>query len=145
MVLLTKNIKEIRNSLIEFCPQIFHNHPVQFGYLYGSYSTGAVHPFSDLDIAVYSVPASKRENMMLELMLALEIDQKLPDEVKSEVRVINALPLLVKGQIVTTGILIYSRDDTLRVDFETSVRGMYFDFLPSIRNYERDYLDSALF
>jgi len=82
---------------------------------------------------------------MLELMLALEIDQKLPDEVKSEVRVINALPLLVKGQIVTTGILIYSRDDTLRVDFETSVRGMYFDFLPSIRNYERDYLDSALF
>ncbi|MCJ7594831.1 MAG: nucleotidyltransferase domain-containing protein [Desulfobacterales bacterium] len=141
MAMHRKNVEEIKSLLVRISSQIFDNHPVLFGYLYGSYATGAVHPFSDLDIAVYSARTSTREKMRLELTLALEIDERLGHRTDSEVRVINDLPLVVKGQIVTTGILIYSRDDALRADFETSVRKLYFDFLPAIRSYERQYVE----
>jgi predicted nucleotidyltransferase len=145
MALPRMNAEEIKGSLMDFSPRIFDRHPVLFGYLYGSYATGAVHPFSDLDIAVYSAQTSPRGNMRLELMLALELDEELPDGVKAEVRVINDLPLVVKGRIITTGILIYSRDDSLRADFEASVRKMYFDFQPTIRYYESVYFGTGQF
>ena len=47
----------------------------------------------------------------LELSLALRIDEKLDHAVQSEVRVLNHLPLVVKGRILADGELIYSRDE----------------------------------
>ncbi len=142
---MEKYIENIKRDLRNFSPEIFDKHPVLFAYLYGSYATGTVHPFSDLDIGVYAQGTSAREKLRLELMTALEIDERLAKGIESEVRVINELPLLLKGQIVTEGFLIYSRNDVLRVDFETSVRKAYFDFLPVIRSYERQYLESHIF
>jgi hypothetical protein len=49
---------------------------------------------------------------------------------------------VILGKIITEGVLIYSRDEVVRVDFETSVRSAYFDFLPVIQNYHRTYIDS---
>ena len=37
---------------------------------------------------------------------------------------------MVKGQVVTYGILLFARDQASRVDFETQTRMAYFDFLP---------------
>lgn len=41
-----------------------------------------------------------------------------------EVRIINNLPLMVIGKIITEGVLIFSRNEAIRVDFETSVLGV---------------------
>ena len=65
----------------------------------------------------------------------------LKTEVASEIRIINKLPLVILGNIVTEGALIYSVDEILRVDFETSVRSAFFDFLPVIRRYNSEYID----
>jgi len=132
----------IKAALRRVSAQVFEKHPVLFAYLYGSYAEGAVHPFSDLDIAVYSAEASVSGNLRLELSLALEIDATLGEGIETEVRVINHLPMVVKGRIITEGELIYSRNDELRVDFETSVRKQYFDFLPALAAYQDRYLES---
>lgn len=137
-----KKQNRIRATLRRAAPGIFDKHPVSFAYLYGSYAEGNIHPFSDLDIAVYSAEASIHGNLILELRLALEIDEKFSENIQSEVRVINHLPMVVKGRIITQGELIYSRDDALRVDFETSVRKQYFDFLPALVAYQERYLES---
>lgn len=140
----SRNYQKLKANLINISPRIFVRHRVLFAYIYGSYATGIIHPFSDLDIAVYAELSSPGENLKLELLLALEIDQGLGQGVETDVRVINDLPLVMKGQILTQGELIYCRDDALRVDFETLARNMYFDFLSAIRSYERQYLESAL-
>jgi len=62
--------------------------------------------------------------------------------VTSEVRIINALPLVITGNIITEGVLIFSRNEIIRVDFETSIRSAYFDFLPVIRMHQSAYVDS---
>jgi len=64
--------------------------------------------------------------------------------VVSDVRVIDNLPLVLKGKIITEGFLIYSRNETLRVNFETSVRIAYFDFLPVLRNYQSAYVEDIV-
>ena len=134
----------IKNAIIRLAPKIFSNHPVLFAYLYGSFATGCVHPFSDIDIAVYTARASPAKSLELELMLSLKFDEKLNCKSKSEVRIINNLPLVIKGQILSDGFLIFSANEVERVDFETRVRSAYFDFLPVIQNYQKVYLDKAL-
>lgn len=143
MVIMINNyIKQIINSLFSIAPDIFSNRPVLFAYLYGSYATGNVHPFSDLDIGIYTDELSDIKYLKLELSLSLEIDAKIGNGVKTEVRVINNLPLVILGNIITEGSLIYSINEKVRVDFETSVRLAYFDFLPVIKTYQNTYIDS---
>lgn len=137
-------VKKIKNTLLTCAPEIFSKRPVLFAYLYGSYATGLVHPFSDLDIGIYVEKMSPSHYLGLELSLALEIDEKLGSKVASEVRIINALPLVVTGAIITEGMLIFSRDEIMRVDFETSVRSAYFDFLPVLREYRNTYVENIV-
>ncbi len=139
-----EHIEKIKTSSLALAPDIFGNSPVLFAYLYGSYATGLVHPFSDLDIGIYVEKISRSQYLELELSLALEIDEKLGSGVASEVRIMNALSLMLIGTIITEGILIFSRNDIIRVDFETSVRSAYFDFLPVIRRYQSMYLHSIV-
>lgn len=135
------HVEKIRSSLVTVASGMFSKHPVLFAYLYGSYATGIVHPFSDLDIGIYIERLPESEHLELELSLSLELDNALKGEVASEIRIINKLPLVILGNIVTEGVLIYSRDEIFRVDFETSVRSAYFDFLPVIHSYNKAYLD----
>jgi predicted nucleotidyltransferase len=137
------HVEKIRNSLPAIASGIFSKHPISFAYLYGSYATGIVHAHSDLDIGIYIENLLENMHLVLELSLSLEFDNLLTTEVVSEVRIINNLPLVILGNIVTEGALIYSRDEILRVDFETSVRSAYFDFLPVIRKYNKEYMDSV--
>jgi len=136
-----KNIKE---SIIRLAPRIFEVYPVEFAYLYGSFATGYLHPFSDIDIAIHTIGVSAAKSLELELVLSLEFDEKLDCNLPSEVRTINDLPLIIKGQIIAEGLLIFSANEIRRVDFETRVRSAYFDFLPVIQKYQRIYLETAL-
>lgn len=138
------HVEKIRNSLVTIAPDIFGKHPVLFAYLYGSYATGIVHPYSDLDIGIYIDNLKDIKHLELELFLSLELDNLLNTEVASEIRIINKLPLVILGSIVTEGVLIYSVDEILRIDFETSVRSAYFDFLPVIRRYNKTYIYGVL-
>ena len=138
---MDRKVEKIRNILFAVAPNIFSRHPVLFAYLYGSYATGIVHPYSDLDIGIYIENLQDSKHLELELSLSLELDNLLKTEVASEVRIINKLPLVILGNIVTEGALIYSADEILRVDFETSVRSAFFDFLPVIRRYNSEYID----
>ena len=126
-------------------PDIFGKPPILFAYLYGSYARGFVHPFSDLDIAIYIEKIPCDEYLELELSLSLEIDKKIGNGVTSEVRIMNTLPLVITGNIITEGVLIFSRSENIRVDFETSIRNAYFDFLPVIRMHQSAYVDSIKF
>lgn len=139
-----ESVEKMKNSLLAVAPDIFANSPVLFAYLYGSYATGLVHPFSDLDIGIYVEEIPRSRYLNIELSLALQTDEKLGSGVGAEVRIMNSLPLVVIGSIITDGILIFSRNDVIRVDFETSVRRAYFDFLPVVYEYRSMYVNSIV-
>jgi len=53
-----------------------------------------------------------------------------------DVRDLAALPLVLRGRVVTEGALLFSRDEEGRVAFEVATRNEYFDFLPAYRAYQ---------
>ena len=143
---VTKRIPDIQNVLTRKSSQILGRYPVLlFAYLYGSFATGMVHPFSDVDIGIYVEKVAKGENLAMELGISLEFDEELPGNAQSDLRVINDFPLSFLGQIVTDGVLVYCRDDSIRIDFETSVRMAYFDFLPVLKMHQNEYLNRVHF
>jgi predicted nucleotidyltransferase len=135
---------DLKEKLHEIAPDIFKATPVMFAYLYGSYAGGVPHRFSDLDIGIFVEGLEIPACLDLELSLALRIDEQLGHVVQSEVRVVNHLPLVVKGEILANGELIYSMAEDKRIDFEGRVRQAYFDFLPVIQEYKKTYRDNAL-
>jgi len=135
-------MEEIKNSVLINAPKLFHKTPVLFAYLYGSYAQDLVHPFSDLDIGIFIERASVKNPLDLELSLSLAFDNQIPQKVETEIRIINDLPLMVKGNIITTGSLIYCVNDSIRIDFETRLRSEYFDYLPVHHHYQSLYRQS---
>jgi predicted nucleotidyltransferase len=74
---MTANVPEIKNktALIQWC----QNHGIDLCMLFGSYSTGMVHPQSDVDLAIYSKAGNLIEKKLtligeLEDMLQKTVD-----------------------------------------------------------------------
>ncbi|MCP4763647.1 MAG: nucleotidyltransferase domain-containing protein, partial [archaeon] len=98
-----------QQKLNQICPELFSGYPIEFAYLYGSHATGVAHPFSDIDIGIYlNKSINKKDYLKIELQVGLKLDETLDYVAQSEVRIINALPLMIRGEMVTNGILIYS-------------------------------------
>ena len=124
--------------------EVFAGYPVLFVYAYGSCATGTAHPFSDLDVGVYIEPKAVERALDIELDIALALDKFLGHRIETDVRCLNILPLNFVGQILTEGILLYSRDENSRINFEVRMRKKYFDFAPVIQNFHRGYITAAL-
>lgn len=63
--------------------------------------------------------------------------------VEIDTHIVEALPLAVLGRVVTAGVLLFERDARRRVEFETSTRRLYFDFLPFLERDAREALRSG--
>jgi predicted nucleotidyltransferase len=125
---------EVIPRLMAAMPGILIGKPVMLAYLYGSTADGSRLPFSDVDIALVlepNCPLSPYERVKLELDIAAETE-RLGDIHEADVRSIDAAPLTVQGMVVTEGILLYSRDEEFRIQYEVHTRKLYFDFLPVV-------------
>lgn len=125
-------MKKLFDEIRPEAKSILEKYPVLFAYLYGSSAEEKHTPLSDIDIGlVLSVDVSASEYLDVELSIEAELGRRLPLR-ELDVRVINNAPLRFKAQVVQTGKLLFSRDESQRVEFETSVRDQYFDFQPKI-------------
>ena len=132
---------EILDQLRGAAEAVFGCRPVALAYLHGSQASGHATPLSDVDVAIVTEQElPPRDRLRLELTLETALVAVLGRDV--DVRVINRAPLAVRGKVVQTGVLLYARDDAVRVNFETSVRDAYFDFLPVLRYHRAAYFSS---
>jgi len=85
---------------------------VAFAYLFGSFLFGK--HFNDIDLAVYVVG---EVDTNFEEKLALKLEKEIGMEF--DVFIINDKPTLFLSEVFRKGKLIFSRDEELRVRFET--------------------------
>ena len=131
-------ITQLRQAL----PGICANQPVQLAYVYGSVVTGHTTPFSDVDIALLTtepLAPLARLRLMQHVEAQLYADCRL---VNVDVRIINDAPLVLRGRIVTDGVLLYARDEQARIDFETTTRMRYFDYLPIHKRLQKAFFET---
>lgn len=129
---LVESLKTNMGSILE-------PYPIGLAYLYGSTATGHSTPFSDVDIAL----VTDRELVPKErLKLMLEVQVELADQCDihdADVRIINDAPLVFRGRVACEGILLYARDEAARIEFETTTRNAYFDYLPVHRKLQEAF------
>lgn len=109
-------------------------------YAYGSRIHGRALPLSDLDLAFVLDHDVEREDPLLAERLAGRIALALGTGVEIDAHVADDLPLPVRGRVVTQGVLLCERNPVRRVEFETSTRRLYFDFLPLLERDAREGL-----
>lgn len=132
---------EITARLKTCAPGVLATYPVGLAYLHGSVARGCPLPSSDIDIAVVltKLPAPE-ERLKLEFTIqaALEDACHLSNV---DVRTINNAPIMVQGEIVQEGILLYSRNKDQRIAFEVLARKKYFDYRPTAERMQHAFLD----
>lgn len=108
-------------------------------YLYGSAVAGDVGPDSDLDIALVLFPDADPGPLFAETVSG-RLAERLGFAGEVDAHVVGHLPLPVRGRVVTEGVPVFERDAARRVEFETSTRRLYFDFLPFLERDAREAL-----
>lgn len=113
---------------------------VAAAYAYGSRISGRPLPLSDLDVAFVLRADEDPDDPLLAERLGGRIAAELGAAVAIDAHLARHLPLVVRGRVVTTGALLYDGDPVRRVEFETSTRRLYFDFLPLVERDAREGL-----
>jgi hypothetical protein len=78
------------------------------------------------------------------LKLILRTQVELADECdipNADVRVINDAPLVFRGKVVTDGILLFAKNEQVRIAFEIDTRLKYFDYLPIHLGLQKAFFD----
>ncbi len=109
---------------------------ISFAYLYGSAVYDPALSGGDIDIAVYLKPADTKEYFKKEAELTAFLISRLGTH-KIDLAILNVLPLVLQYNILKDGMLILSRDETERVEFETSVMMRFFELKPYLDEYRR--------
>jgi len=129
--------KVSKKAVKEAIRAVFKKHEeILFAYLHGSFVKKDA--FRDIDVAIYleRMPAS-----VLEYELQMETDlMKALRKYIVDVRVLNGAPLSFKYNVIKDGIVLLSKDDDKRADFEEKTIVFYLDFLPYRKLYLRETL-----
>ena len=129
--------KVSKKAVKEAIREVLKNHEeILFAYLHGSFVKKDA--FHDIDVAIYleRMPAS-----VLEYELQMETDlMKALRKYIIDVRVLNGAPLSFKYNVIKDGIVLLSKDDDKRADFEEKTIVLYLDFLPYRKLYLRETL-----
>jgi predicted nucleotidyltransferase len=99
--------------------------PVVFAYLYGSRAQGGARPDSDVDVGVLLDPGvTAPESLASRAADALTTRSRVGG---IEVTVLNDAPIRFLGRVLRSRVVLYSRDEPARVEFESRIGRMADD------------------
>jgi len=134
-------MEEVQDLKERLAP-VFMKYKVLAAYLFGSRSEGRAHPGSDYDIAcLLEEYDPKKNNFDFVSSLQAEIEEKLEDAVV-DVILLEKAPVALQYTVISSGVVIYNRDDDARTDFEDRVIRDYLDFKPFLDQYDREALEA---
>lgn len=106
---------------------------ILFAYLYGSVGRGMDRPDSDIDVGIFLANPQKMDRYYPE-QPAVRLEKTVGREV--DVRVLNGRNLAFLHQVLSRGILLFSRDERPRVQFESTVYDHYLDISYYMKQYD---------
>ena len=135
---LDKNQKKIIQKKITSC--LKDEDKIIFAYLHGSFLEDR---FRDIDIGIYlNVDLSKKRVLKYELVLEYELTERLL--YPCDIRILNHAPLYFRVSVIKKGVLLFSKDENKRADFECLSMVEYHDFDFYRNRYLRDALGIKL-
>jgi predicted nucleotidyltransferase len=119
--------------------EAFADEPVEFAYLFGSRAHGRPRPDSDTDIAVLledGLTASER----FEFSLREPSPLRGAAGTQKDLVVLNDAPFPLLGRILQHHVVLYSRNESLRIEYESRNLRLFWEFEPRLVAMARAYL-----
>ncbi len=127
------NIEEIKKALTEI---LSGNKEIIASYLYGSVLYSDF--YEDIDVGLL-INDSFNPRLMYEAKIAGKLEKKLRDTFGEiapiDVRILNKKPLRFLFSMLKNSKIIYSSDETKRVQFEAKIMKEYLDIKPHFEIY----------
>ncbi|MFW6130854.1 MAG: nucleotidyltransferase domain-containing protein [Atribacterota bacterium] len=125
------NRKKIQKKIAKY---LKNEKSIIFAYLHGSFLQKK---FRDIDIGIYLRRVfTKKQVLKYELYLETQMSNSFGYEF--DVRVLNHAPLSFKYKVIKNSVLLFSKDEKRRVDFESLSFVKYHDFELYRKMYLRD-------
>jgi len=131
-----KSSTKLLTSLQQYIFEIIQQDSNIFAvYVFGSAARGQEKDSSDIDLAFLLDEEQYKQDAFMATspayMAAAKASMKF--DRKTDVVILNSASIEMAYQIITSGIIIYEKDKEQRLEYEIKIRGMYFDFMPFIR------------
>lgn len=110
-------------------------------WLFGSRATGLARPASDIDLAVLTADGQASLGLLERAALAGELEELLAAPV--DLVDFRTAPLELRARIVTTGQLLHSDDEALRVRTVVLTQSRWEDVRPAVREMDQAYLTAV--
>lgn len=112
-------------------------------YLFGSYATGKEKAQSDMDLA-FLLDAKAYKSDSFEAtgpahMAAMRIGISFKRE--TDVVILNSSSVELAYEAVTSGRCVYEAEQDRRLEYEATIRSMYYDFRPFLMELRSSFLD----
>lgn len=108
---------------------------VDVAYIFGSFLEGE--EFNDIDIALLlSEDLDPYKGLKFSLKVAGELERQVKPRFEFDIKILNKAPVEFQFEVIKKGSVIFSRDETRRVDYEFEVISTYLDL-----KYMYDFLD----
>lgn len=91
--------------------------------------------FNDIDVALLlseEQAFNPYKSLKFSLKVATELERKLTPRFKFDVKVLNNVLPEFQFEVIRKGKVIFSRDESLRIDFEADVISTYLDLKPCL-------------
>jgi len=125
-------IKRIEEVLSEF-------QEIEFAYLFGSFLKKDI--FNDVDLAFYiSIDFNPYNKMKYSLKVGRLIEKKIEPRYEFDTKILNHAPILFQYEIIKTGKVIFSRNETKRIRYEAMVLSNYLDYKETSDWFDKKFL-----
>ncbi len=126
----------MQRSIIEILRNYFVNrNDIILAYVFGSYVDGNVGPMSDYDVAIY--PTNNFLNKT-RYYISSELSKILGKPV--DVVIFNRAPIELRFNIISHNILLFAKDEYMRVEIEATTMSLYYDFLPYLKKQRSELI-----
>jgi len=105
-------------------------------YLYGSYVLGNRSEFSDIDIGIL-LDRTFKKHYLYQVDLSLEIEKEFGSKIEIDLCILNDATPRFLYNIIKSGRIIHSKDETFQHEFEIRVLYDYLEIKPLLDIYDK--------
>ncbi|WP_051531492.1 type VII toxin-antitoxin system MntA family adenylyltransferase antitoxin [Clostridiisalibacter paucivorans] len=118
-----KELKEKYNYIEDIINILYEKSNIVFSYIFGSYAKGENRESSDIDIAIYL----KNNQISTDKYLSLLYDIMSISNKKVDLVILNDSPPLIKHEVYTEGILLFTKDKETLTNYKVKTLFEYED------------------
>lgn len=112
---------------------------VAFGYVFGSFLGDR--GFRDVDVAIYMNDEYDSYDLLkFSMRVARTLERKVKPRLEFDVKDLNTAPITFQYEVISSGKLVFSRNNVKRVRFEAEVLSTYLDYKETLDWLNKKFL-----